>query len=149
MRNRTHTMHFNVYYRQRQVYRVYSQKCKNIAIQKKRSPSPTQTDFLFAGKLGSDKYQDAAQCEEQNAPHRLDDGTEPPDLLFVVFHRCILSKPRTRDTACPYSKTTISLDGKTIHLGYFYGLFINVPGWNIQPANIAGPHNGADPVQVE
>ena len=110
----------------------------------KKKKSVSNTDGLsLCGKLGTDKNQDTAQCEEQNAPHRLDDGTEPPDLLFVVFHRCILSKPRTRDTACPYSKTTISLDGKTIHLGYFYGLFINVPGWNIQPANIAGPHNGA------
>ena len=137
-------MHFNVYYRQRQVYRVYLEKCK-----KKKSVSNTDGLSFCGGKLGTDKNQDAAQCEEQNAPHRLDDGTEPPDLLFVVFHRCILSKPRTRDTACPYSKTTISLDGKTIHLGYFYGLFINVPAWNIQPANIAGPHNGADSVQIK
>ena len=116
----------------------------------KKKKSVSNTDGLsLCGKLGTDKYQDTAQCEEQNAPHRLDDRTEPPDLLFVVFHRCILSKPRTRDTACPYSKTTISLDGKTIHLGYFYGLFINVPAWNIQPANIAGPHNGANSHEVE
>ena len=31
----------------------------------------------------------------------------------------------------------------------FLGQFINVVNWNIQSPNIAGPHNGADSVQIK